>query len=239
MPRRGILLPLWFHSTTSGTGYDRRMTQLLWDTPPDANATVLFAHGAGAAMDSAGMNAITSAIVEQGIRVARFEFAYMAGRRDGVRKPPPRGDSLLGEYRDAVASALDEAPDATPLFIGGHSLGGRVASMVAQELFDAGTIAGLVCFSYPFHPPAKPEQLRTAHLLGSTVPTLIVQGTRDEFGTPDEVAGYDLSPTIEVYWLGDGDHSLRPRKTISGRTYAQNLAEAAEAVAGFVSRTLD
>ena len=180
-------------------------------------------------MDSAGMNAITSAIVAQGIRVARFEFAYMAGRREGVRKPPPRGDSLLGEYRDAVASAA-----AKPLFIGGHSLGGRVASMVAQELYDDGVIAGLVCFSYPFHPPAKPEQLRTAHLLGLTVPTLIVQGTRDEFGTPDEVADYDLSPAIEVHWLGDGDHSLRPRKTISGRTYAQNLAEGAEVLMAFV-----
>ena len=201
------------------------MTQLLWDTPPEFDATLLLAHGAGAAMDSAGMNAITSAIVAQGIRVARFEFAYMAGRREGVRKPPPRGDSLLGEYRDAVTEV-----DAKPLFIGGHSLGGRVASMVAQELYDAGVIAGLVCFSYPFHPPAKPDQLRTAHLLDLTVPTLIIQGTRDEFGTPDEVAGYNLSPAIEVHWLGDGDHSLRPRKTISGRTYAQNLEEGAEAV---------
>lgn len=185
-------------------------------------------------MDSAGMNAIASAVVEQGIQVARFEFAYMAGRREGVRKPPPRGDSLLGEYRDAVAAVDSDAVDARPLFIGGHSLGGRVASMVAQELYDAGAIAGLVCFSYPFHPPAKSDQLRTAHLLELTVPTLIVQGTRDEFGSPEEVAGYGLSPAIEVHWLGDGDHSLRPRKTISGRTYAQNLAEGAEAVAAFV-----
>lgn len=228
--------------TAEGVGYpldgalplkkcnDRRMTQLLWDGPADASATLLLAHGAGAAMDSAGMNAITSALVERGIRVARFEFAYMAGRREGVRKPPPRGDSLLGEYRDAVAEVLATAPAAGPLFIGGHSMGGRVASMVAQELFDAGTITGLVCFSYPFHPPGKLDQLRTAHLLDLTVPTLICQGTRDEFGSPDEVAGYGLPSTIEVHWLGDGDHSLRPRKAISGRTYAQNLAEAAEVV---------
>ena len=214
------------------------MTQLLWDIPPEFDATLVLAHGAGAAMDSPGMTAIASAVAEQGIRVARFEFAYMAGRREGVRKPPPRGDSLLGEYRDAVASVLDEAPQAKPLFIGGHSLGGRVASMVAQELYDAGVIAGLVCFSYPFHPPAKPDQLRTAHLLELTVPTLIIQGTRDEFGSPDEVAGYNLSPTIDVHWLGDGDHSLRPRKTISGRTYAQNLAEGAEVLKAFVARTL-
>ena len=212
------------------------MTELLWDTPPEFEATLLLAHGAGAAMDSAGMTAITSALVERGIRVARFEFAYMAGRREGVRKPPPRGDSLLGEYRDAVASVLATTPDSQPLLIGGHSLGGRVASMVAQELYDASEIAGLVCFSYPFHPPAKPEQLRTAHLLEFTVPTLILQGTRDEFSVQDEVEGYGLSPAIEVHWLGDGDHSLRPRKTISGRTYAQNLAEAAEAVQEFVAK---
>ncbi|MDH6181524.1 putative alpha/beta-hydrolase family hydrolase [Microbacteriaceae bacterium SG_E_30_P1] len=207
------------------------MVELLWDGPDDASVTLLLAHGAGAAMDSAGMNAITSALVEQGIRVARFEFAYMAGRRQGVRKPPPRGDSLQGEYLDAVADVTDR-----PLLIGGHSMGGRVASMVAQGLYDAGTIAGLVCFSYPFHPPAKPEQLRTAHLIDLTAPTQICQGTRDEFGTPDEVASYDLPPAIDVHWLGDGDHSLRPRKAISGRTYAQNLAEAAEVVASFATR---
>lgn len=203
--------------------------ELLYDETPDARATLLLAHGAGAAMDSAGMNDLVSVLVGRGIRVARFEFAYMAARREGVRKPPPRAETLVDEYRDAVAAA-----EGTPLFIGGKSMGGRVASLVADELHDAGTIAGLVCLGYPFHPPGKPEQLRTAHLHDLTTPTLICQGTRDEFGTQEEVPGYGISPAIEVHWLGDGDHGFRPRQAISGRTYAQNLAELGDAVSQWI-----
>ncbi|HQJ34638.1 MAG TPA: dienelactone hydrolase, partial [Rhodoglobus sp.] len=195
-------------------------------------ATLVLGHGAGAAMDSAGMNDAARVIASRGIRVARFEFAYMAGRREGVRKPPPRADTLLGEYRDVVAQAAVDGP----VFIGGRSMGGRVASMVADELHEAGTVLGLVCLGYPFHPPGKPEQLRTAHLEHLATPALIVQGTRDEFGTRDEVSGYALSPSIELVWLEDGDHGLRPRKAVSGFTYAQHLESMADAVAGFVGR---
>jgi hypothetical protein len=197
--------------------------------------TYLMAHGAGAAMDSAGMNALVGPLVSRGIRVVRFEFGYMAARREGVRRPPPRADTLAPEYRDAVA-AVREAGPVGSLLIGGKSMGGRVASMVADELADLGFIDGLVCLGYPFHPPEKPQQLRTAHLHGLRVPTLICQGTRDPFGTRDEVPGYGLSPAIEVHWLEDGDHDLRPRKAISGRTFAENVAEAADAVAGFAAR---
>ncbi|HPU03986.1 MAG TPA: dienelactone hydrolase, partial [Rhodoglobus sp.] len=195
-------------------------------------ATLVLGHGAGAAMDSAGMNDAARVIASRGIRVARFEFAYMAGRREGVRKPPPRADTLLGEYRDVVAQAAVDGP----VFIGGRSMGGRVASMVADELHEAGTVLGLVCLGYPFHPPGKPEQLRTAHLEHLRTPALIVQGTRDEFGTREEVSGYALSPSIELVWLEDGDHGLRPRKAVSGFTYAQHLESMADAVAGFVGR---
>jgi len=194
--------------------------------------TFLMAHGAGAAMDSAGMNALVGPLVSRGIRVVRFEFGYMAGRREGVRKPPPRADTLAPEYRDAVAAVREAGPVGT-LLIGGKSMGGRVASMVADELADLGYIRGLVCLGYPFHPPEKPEQLRTAHLRELRVPTLICQGTRDPFGTRDEVAGYELSSAIELHWLEDGDHDLRPRKAISGRSYAENLGEAADAVLDF------
>lgn len=207
------------------------MVELLTDSPASAVATLVLAHGAGAAMDSAGMTELTSALVARDIRIVRFEFAYMAARREGVRKPPPRAETLVGEYRDALAGVSDR-----PLFIGGKSMGGRVASLIADDLFDAGTISGLVCLGYPFHPPAKPDQLRTAHLLGLRTPTLICQGTRDEFGTIDEVPGYGLSSAIDVHWLEDGDHSFRPRKAISGRTNAQNIAEAADAVRAFVER---
>ena len=208
------------------------MVELLWDSPDPYTATLVLGHGAGAAMDSAGMNDAARVIASRGIRVARFEFAYMAGRREGVRKPPPRADTLLGEYRDVVAQAAVDGP----VFIGGRSMGGRVASMVADELHEAGTVLGLVCLGYPFHPPGKPEQLRTAHLEHLRTPALIVQGTRDEFGTRDEVTGYALSPSIELVWLEDGDHGLRPRKAVSGFTYAQHLESMADAVAGFVGR---
>jgi len=209
--------------------------QLLIDGDRAAASTFLMAHGAGAAMDSAGMNALVGPLVSRGIRVVRFEFGYMAARRDGVRRPPPRADTLAPEYRDAVA-AVREAGPLGSLLIGGKSMGGRVASMVADELADLGYIHGLVCLGYPFHPPEKPDQLRTAHLRELRTPTLICQGTRDPFGTRDEVPGYELSPAIEVLWLEDGDHDLRPRQAISGRSYAENLDETADAVAAFAAR---
>lgn len=188
--------------------------------------TYVLAHGAGAAMDSPGMNAVAERLVARGIRVVRFEFAYMAARRDGVRRPPPRAETLLDEYR-AVLAEVGGNP-----VIGGRSMGGRVASMIAD---DAG-VPGLACLSYPWHPPEKPDQPRTAHLLGLRTPALVVQGTRDPFGSPSEVATYGLPATIELLWLDDGDHDLRPRKAVSGFTHAQHLDAAADAVASFVRR---
>lgn len=206
---------------------------LLWtEASRELRATLLLAHGAGAAMDSGGMNDLAGVLSARGIRVARFEFGYMAGRRSGVRKPPPRAETLADEY----LATVEQVGDATPLFIGGRSMGGRVATLVADDLYDAGRIAGAVCFGYPFHPPAKPEQLRTAHLETLKAPLLICQGTRDEFGTRDEVTGYALSPSIDVQWFEDGDHGLRPRKTVSGFTYREHLEGAGDAVVGFVER---
>lgn len=204
-------------------------TDFLFDGPEGAAVTVLLAHGAGAPMDSASMNATAKALAAAGLRVARFEFGYMAARRSGVRKPPPRAESVMPEYIAAV-EALDAK---TPLIIGGKSMGGRVASMVADELHAAGRIAGLLCLGYPFHPPGKPQQLRTKHLAGLKTPTLICQGARDEFGTRDEVPGYTLSPAIEVLWLEDGDHDLKPRKALSGFSTADHLKTVAERVAAW------
>lgn len=202
-------------------------TYFLFDGPEDAPVTILLAHGAGAPMDSASMAATAKALAAVGFRVARFEFAYMAARRYGHRKPPPRAETVNPEYVAAV-----EALGAKGLLIiGGKSMGGRVASMVADELHAAGKIAGLLCLGYPFHPPAKPEQLRTKHLAGLKTPTLICQGTRDEFGTREEVAGYTLSDRIEILWLEDGDHDLKPRKSISGFSTADHLKTLAETVA--------
>ena len=117
--------------------------------------------------------------------------------------------------------------------IGGKSLGGRIASMAADE---AG-VAGLVCLGYPFHPPGKPERLRTKHLETLRTPTLIVQGTRDALGSREDVAGYRLSPSIRIAWIEDGDHSFKPRAS-SGRTEAQTLAEAIAHVQEFLSSTV-
>lgn len=201
-------------------------TNFIFDGPEDARFTLLLAHGAGAPMDSASMTAAAKALADQGIRVARFEFGYMAARRTGDgRKPPPKAEKVMPEYVDAVD---DLGPTNGSLFIGGKSMGGRVASMVADSLFEAGRIAGLVCLGYPFHPPAKPEQLRTAHLEGLKAPALICQGTRDEFGTREDVSGYALSPKIELLWLQDGDHDLKPRKSVSGFSTADHLRTLAE-----------
>lgn len=208
------------------------MTDFLFDGPVDAAVTVLLAHGAGAPMDSASMSAVAKALADEGLRVARFEFGYMAARRSGGRKPPPRAETLIAEYMAAI-----DAPGVRgPLVIGGKSMGGRVASMAADDLHAAGRITGLLCLGYPFHPPAKPQQLRTAHLADIKTPTLICQGTRDPFGTREEVSGYTLSDRIEILWLEDGDHDLKPRKSISGFTAADHMKTMAEAVDIWSSR---
>ncbi|UOM34906.1 alpha/beta fold hydrolase [Acuticoccus sp. I52.16.1] len=204
----------------------------LFDGPEGAATTLLLAHGAGAPMDSAAMTAIAAALAAQGLRVARFEFAYMAARREGVRKPPPRAETLLGEYR----AALDALAGTGRVVIGGKSMGGRVASMIADEMHAAGRIAGLVCLGYPFHPPGKPDALRTAHLATLATPTLVCQGTRDPLGTREEVATYTLSGAIELSWLEDGDHDLKPRKRLTGRTLADHLATMAQTVAAWAAR---
>jgi len=210
------------------------MTDFLFDGPEDARFTVLLAHGAGAPMDSAAMNATAEALANQGLRVARFEFNYMASRRTQAgRKPPPKAETVMPEYVAAVEAL---GPTSGPLVIGGRSMGGRVASMVADQLHAAGRIAGLLCLGYPFHPPGKPQQLRTAHLKGLETPALICQGTRDEFGTREDVAAYELSPAIEFLWLEDGDHNLTPRKAISGFSAADHMKTVATTVEQWLGR---
>jgi predicted alpha/beta-hydrolase family hydrolase len=207
--------------------------RFLIEGPEDARLTILLAHGAGAPMDSASMTAAAKALSATGFRVARFEFGYMAARRtSGDRKPPPRAETLNPEYKAAIA----ELGAKGPLIIGGKSMGGRVASMIADELYMEGRIAGLLCLGYPFHPPGTPEQLRTQHLKGLKAPALICQGTRDEFGTREEIPGYELSKAIEILWLEDGDHDLKPRKTISGFSAADHMTTMAETVLAWTAR---
>jgi predicted alpha/beta-hydrolase family hydrolase len=204
----------------------------LFDGPKTARLTLLLAHGAGAPMDSPFMDTVAKGIAKGGVRVARFEFPYMAERRRaGKKRPPDSLNSLLGSFR-AAARALEGKAFA----IGGKSMGGRIASMVADEV----GAKALICLGYPFHPPSKPPSLikgdaRTEHLRKLKTPALILQGTRDPFGGAPDVKALKLPKTIRVHWLEDGEHSFKPRKA-SGRTEEKNLAEAVDAAIAFLRR---
>ena len=199
---------------------------LLVNGSRDAPITLVLAHGAGAPMDSPFMNTVANAIAGDDVRVVRFEFPYMAARRNsGKRGAPDREPKLLDSWRDVIA----KLGDASRLVIGGKSMGGRIASMVAD---DSG-VAGLVCLGYPFHPPGNPARTRVKHLENLRTPTLIVQGTRDSFGLPAEVANYKLSKQIRVVWIEAGDHSFKPLAR-SGRTEGQNVSSAITEVQTFI-----
>lgn len=206
------------------------MTELLTTGPAQAASRLLLGHGAGAGMTSPWQNRFAGLLAERGIAVVRFEFAYMHRRRcDGVRRPPPRAESLTAEYQ----AAIDRMPPGGRLFIGGKSMGGRVASLIAEDRYRQGAIAGLVCLGYPFHSIKLPERLRTAHLEPLTCPTLIVQGTRDPFGSRQEVESYPIPPSITLHWIADGDHDLRVRR-VAGTPRRDPLCEAADAVQHFM-----
>jgi len=195
------------------------------DGPRRARRTLVLAHGAGAGMEHAFMERVATGVAAEGIRVVRFEFPYMAARREGQRRGPDREPVLRASWAGVIASL--GKPER--LVIGGKSMGGRYASMVADEE----GVAGVVCLGYPFHPPGQPDRLRTAHLEVMRTPTLILQGERDSMGTSAEVEGYRLSSAVRVQWLEDGDHSLKPRKA-SGHTEQGHLETAVRATVAFV-----
>lgn len=196
--------------------------EFIEDGAADARQTVVLAHGAGAPMDSEFMNVFAGAVAAAGTRVLRFEFPYMRGRREtGKARPPDREAVLLESWREAVRECGNGRP-----FIGGKSMGGRMASMVADEL----GVSGLVCLGYPFHPPGRPEKTRTGHLEGLHTPALIVQGTKDAFGTSSDVAGYVLSPAIRIQWIEGANHDLRA----AGRKREETWGEAVRSVEAFI-----
>ena len=196
------------------------------DGPEDAPATFLFAHGAGAPMDSTFMKRVAEGIAARGLRVVRFEFPYMEKRRtEGRRGAPDREPVLKARWIEMV----ERFGGGPRVAVGGKSMGGRIASMIADEV----GARALVCFGYPFHPPGQPAKQRTAHLQNLSTPALILQGTRDAFGVPDDVAGYELSSSIRVEWIEDGDHSFKPPAR-SGQTEAGNVDRAIQAAANFL-----
>jgi predicted alpha/beta-hydrolase family hydrolase len=182
-------------------------------------------------MDSPFLQTMASGLAALGWRVVRFEFPYMAkARQSGQRRAPDRQPVLLQSWRDQVAAAASQGP----LFLGGKSMGGRMASLVLEEQAQAAAVLGCLCLGYPFHPPGKPESLRIAHLQTLTQPALVVQGERDSFGRRAEVEGYGLSSAVQVHWIPDGDHSFKPTKR-SGLSEGANLQEAIAAADQFMA----
>ncbi len=208
-------------------------TQLLTDSAAGDKTigTLILAHGAGAPMDSDFMQRLTAALNRAGVTVIRFEFPYMQRvRESGKRRPPDSQPVLLQYWRDLYREVASDPAIVGPLLIGGKSMGGRMASLLADEL----GVTGLCCFGYPFHAPDRPAELRTEHLRGLVTPGLILQGTRDPFGTPQELAAQSLSGALTMHWLESGDHDFLPTRA-SGLTQQTLLTQAATATAKFIS----
>lgn len=201
------------------------MSQVRVDGAAEAPNRVLLAHGAGAGMEHAVMASLALGLADEQIQVIRFEFPFMQKTRaDGRRRPPDRAEVLLAHWQ-AMAREFAHLR----LFLGGKSLGGRMASLVADELQPT----GLIMLGFPFTPPKKPEQYRGAHLASLATPALLVQGERDAFGTQEAVLGYELSVNIETMWVADGDHSFSPRKA-SGTTLEHNIAAIVATMRSFI-----
>jgi predicted alpha/beta-hydrolase family hydrolase len=201
----------------------------LWNGADTMSQGVLIlAHGAGAPMDSPFMQRMAELLAERGVGVLRFEFPYMAERRrSGGKRPPNPQAQLLECWREVYRLVREQVSG--PLAVGGKSMGGRMASLLADEL----EVDALVCLGYPFHAAGKPEKPRVAHLAELRTPTLIVQGERDALGGRERVGGYSLSPSIEIQWLEAADHDLKPLKA-SGFSHEQHLQRAAQVVADFL-----
>ena len=198
------------------------MIEFLPNRTRQPHATLVLAHGSGVRMKAPFMTEISEALAALGVSVLRFEFAYMTGRPSRHHNSP----ELTREFLDALGAVRSDEP----VFIGGKSMGGRIASMIAEDAHQQGRIAGVICLGYPFHAPSRPDLPRTANLVTTTVPTLICQGTRDPFGTREQVRGYELSDAVEFFWLEDCDHDFKPLNS-SGQTQQENIERAAKAVA--------
>jgi predicted alpha/beta-hydrolase family hydrolase len=202
------------------------LPKMLSSGPKAAPLTVALAHGAGAPMDTPFMNFFAEGLAKAKFRVVRFEFPYMAARRaSGTKKPPDRQPVLLETWRSVIE---DLGPER--LVIGGKSMGGRMASMIADET----KVRGLVCLGYPFYGAGRKDKPRIEHLLSLKTRTLICQGERDPMGDRKSVSKLKLARPIKIHWLPDGDHDLKPRRA-SGRTHDENLTDALDAVRGFLA----
>ena len=205
---------------------------------PEHGPLFLFAHGAGAPADSVFMQAIASGLAKQGICVVRFNFDYMQIRIEtGSRRPPERAPKLIKQFEDKVAQ-LSELKN-RPMVIGGKSMGGRMASLVAS-LFDENKlteIKGVACLGFPFHPAGQLDKLRIDHFPLVNQKQLIIQGARDKLGSFEEVESYNLPEVINWCWLEDGDHDLKPRVK-SGFTHEAHIQKAIDELASFIKEAM-
>lgn len=199
-------------------------------------AQIVFAHGAGADMHHEFMEQVSLLLNKSNINVLRFNFPYMDKRIElGKRYPPDRMPKLIDCYKRVINKLLlaNSEQAKLPLFIGGKSMGSRVAATIAADEDIAKAIQGVFCIGYPFHPTKKPEKLRLEPLQETQKPVLIVQGDRDSLGSQVEIAQYDVSPLCRTVFLPDGDHSLKPRVK-SGYTHQQHIETAIKAIVEFI-----
>lgn len=189
---------------------------------------LLFAHGAGAGQQSAFMQQFVTSLAHQGVQVLCIDFPYMQQMQEsGKRRPPPPIAQTLAQLTEWYA--LISPLSALPLWVGGKSMGGRVATLLASQQ----ACPGVVVAGYPFHPPKAPDKLRLDHWSAIDCPLLVLQGERDPFGTRNDVASYDLPANAHLAWLDDGDHDFRPRRS-SGQTHKVLIDEATQIAASFV-----
>ncbi|MGH7602682.1 MAG: alpha/beta hydrolase family protein [Gemmatimonadaceae bacterium] len=208
-------------------------TSAVFDAPDDGSGTVFVcAHGAGGNMNDRGVVQTANALRKRGIGVVRFNFLYKE-KKSGRPDPMPR----LKECVTAVVSKTRDALAPKRLIIGGRSMGGRAASMLAAEGFPCD---GLLLLAYPLHPPGKPDQLRDAHLPAIKVPVICFNGTRDPFCTPAlmETALKKVTTSWEMHWVEGADHSFHVPKS-SGRTDSQVLDEIADTAMNWVARNVE
>lgn len=205
--------------------------------PKQTQSLFLFAHGAGAGKDSEFMVSITNHIESKEILVKRFNFPYMSMMiEQGKRRPPDRMPKLITFFKQQVDEVIsDPGYSKYAIFIGGKSMGGRVASLLTDSLQNYQQLKGVICLGFPFHPPRSPQKFRGEHLADMVIPTLILQGERDPFGNQQEVSGIQFSPKVSLEFIFDGDHAFQPRKR-SGGSYQKNLAHSSKLIKSFIIR---
>ncbi|MBV1910190.1 MAG: alpha/beta fold hydrolase [Kangiellaceae bacterium] len=183
----------------------------------------LFAHGAGAGNDSEFIRDISRGLEQRGVEVISFDFPYMQKMKEAnKRRPPDRMPKLIESFEQQIQNLLNRDDFRHKnLFIGGKSMGGRVASLICAKSELSSSILGCICLGFPFHPPKSVEKYRGEHLADINKPVLVLQGNRDPFGTKSEVETFEFSKQVDLAFVPDGDHSFKPRVK-SGHTLESN-----------------